>query len=795
VRNVGEAFERDNQRKALVVMATGAGKTRTVIALVDLLMRCNWAKRVLFLADRLALVKQAVNAFKAHLPDAAPVNLVTEKDGAGRVFVCTYPSMMGMIDDRREGQNRFGVGHFDLVVIDEAHRSVYQKYGKIFNYFDALLVGLTATPKEDTAHDTYGLFDLETGVPTDAYNLGQAVDDKFLVPMNPRAVPLRFQREGIRYDDLSEAEKEQWDMIEWDEDGNTPDSVDNHALNEWLFNKDTVDKALAYLMTHGQKVGGNDQLGKTIIFAKNNLHADFIAQRFDANYPHYQGEFARVITYKVNYAQTLIEAFEKPDKRPNIAISVDMLDTGVDVPSVLNLVFFKPVRSKTKFWQMVGRGTRLCPDVFGPGRDKAFFSIFDFCQNLEYFGANPPSAEGVPGVSLSTRLFRLRLDMLAALDRKLALADPLLAHTRLHLTQGAPGIGQDRGSYGAQSVAQTDETQLRGELANLLCHTVAGMNLASFVVRPQRESVEKYARPESWISLRVDDFEAMGHKLADLPTALQDDEEEAKRFDVLLLRAQLGVLQGQHDLGSLQERVQELMRALATQDAIPAIHAHIVLIDEIAGDEWWQDVTVPMLELARKRLRKLIKLIEKGKKRIIYTDFEDELGEHSEVALPASGADMDLAKFKDKARAFLRAHQDHLALQRLRRNLALTASDLAELEQMLLQAGGSPQLIEQAKQQSAGLGVFIRSLVGMERDAARAALSQFISGSTASASQIEFIDLIIEHLTENGVMPAERLYESPFTDINPQGPEGLFPSATVARLVGVLVEIGQRAAA
>ncbi len=298
IRRIGEAFEREHQRKALVVMATGAGKTRTVIALADLLMRCNWAKRVLFLADRVALVNQAVRAFKTFLPDASPVNLVTEKDTEGRVFVSTYPTMMGLIDDSRDGQRRFGVGHFDLIVIDEAHRSVFQKYAAIFDYFDSLLVGLTATPKAELGRNTYKLFDLEDGVPTDAYELDDAVKDRFLVPPRAVSVPVKFQREGITYDDLSEEDRDQWDALEWSEDGDVPDRVEAQAVNKWLFNKDTVDKVLAHLMTHGLCVAGGDRLGKTILFAKNQAHADFIADRFNINYPRFKGEFARVITFK-----------------------------------------------------------------------------------------------------------------------------------------------------------------------------------------------------------------------------------------------------------------------------------------------------------------------------------------------------------------------------------------------------------------------------------------------------------------------------------------------------------------
>src|SRR3984893_11628147 len=312
IRRVAEAFERDKQRKALLVMATGAGKTRTVIALADLLMRANWVKRVLFLADRKALVRQAARAFTKHLPGTATVNLLENQHQEGRVYISTYPTMMGLIDEVGAEERRFGVGHFDLVVIDEAHRSVYRKYKAIFEYFDSLLVGLTATPKGEVDRDTYRLFDLQTGVPTDAYGLDEAVKDGFLVP--PKAVSLTtdFLDRGIRYDQLSDDEKEAWDALEWDEDGTVPGVVDAPALNKWLFNADTVDRVLEHLMTHGLKVADGDRLGKTILFAKSHDHAVFIAQRFDANYPHLAGHFARVIDFQTTYAQSLIDDFSDP---------------------------------------------------------------------------------------------------------------------------------------------------------------------------------------------------------------------------------------------------------------------------------------------------------------------------------------------------------------------------------------------------------------------------------------------------------------------------------------------------
>jgi len=330
-RALGAIFEQFMRalRKALLVMATGTGKTRTAIALVDVLQRMGWVKRILFLADRVSLVRQAIGAFKVHLPESGPVNLVIEKDASGRVFASTYPTLMGLIDEAQGNTARFGPGYFDLIIIDEAHRSVYQKYGALFRYFDALLVGLTATPNDQVDRNTYELFDLEPGVPTDAYELETAVRDGFLVPPKVQQVDLRFPREGIDYNALSDEEKAHWESLDWGDSGDDqamPSHVNASAINNWLFNRDTVDQVLKHLMEHGHKVQGGDRLAKTIIFARNHDHAEFIAARFNHHYPQYQGQFARVIDNYVNYAQDLIDAFARKDTPPHIAISVDMLE-------------------------------------------------------------------------------------------------------------------------------------------------------------------------------------------------------------------------------------------------------------------------------------------------------------------------------------------------------------------------------------------------------------------------------------------------------------------------------------
>ncbi len=767
IRRIAESFEHDHDRKALLVMATGAGKTRTVIALSDLLMRCNWAKRVLFLADRVALVNQAVNAFKRHLPDASPVNLVTEKDGDGRVFVSTYPSMMSLIDEANDGQRRFGVGHFDLIIIDEAHRSVFQKYRAIFEYFDSLLVGLTATPRDEVDRNTYGLFDLEDGVPTDAYSLEEAVSDGFLVPPKAVSVPLKIQREGITYDDLSEEEKDQWDALEWDEDGNVPDRVEAEAVNKWLFNKDTVDKVLEHLMTRGIKVAGGDRLGKTIVFAKNQQHADFIADRFNVNYPNFRGEFARVITFKTEYAQHLIDSFSNKQKAPHIAVSVDMLDTGIDVPEVLNLVFFKLVRSKTKFWQMLGRGTRLCADLFGPGQHKEFFYVFDYCRNLEYFSQEIPATDGAAAESLGKRLFSARLELIAALDGG---SEGALVST----------IREPSAIYGDPKTSE----EVRRSVAGLLQREVAAMNLDNFVVRPHRRLVEKYAKPEAWIKLAADALAELSHAIAGLPSQRDPENEEAKRFDLLALALQLALLRHEPGFARLRDRVKQIAGLLEEKTAIPMVNAQMTLIQDIQTDEWWQDVTVTMLESMRRRLRDLVQFIDKRQRRPVYTDFEDLIGGETEFELPGFATGTDQARFAAKARAFLRQHLDNVVIAKLRMNKPLTQSDLTELERLLGESGaGNSEDVRRAADEARGLGPFVRSLVGMDRSAAKEALNGFTRGRGLSANQLEFVNLIVNHLTEHGVMDASRLYESPFTDLSPRGPDGLFKASELDELV------------
>lgn len=313
------------------------------------------------------------------------------------------------------------------------------------------------------------------------------------------------------------------------------------------------------------------------------------------------------------------------------------------------------------------------------------------------------------------------------------------------------------------------------------------MNLDNFVVRPRRRLVEKYARPEAWTSLPPEAVAELSHEVAGLPSELGPENEEAKRFDLLLLSLQLALLRSEPGFQRLRDRVKEIAGLLEEKSAIPMVREQMEFIQDVQSDEWWRDVTVPMLEILRRRLRNLVQLIEKQQRKLIYTDFEDVMGSEIDIDLPGVAVGTDYTRFLAKARAFLREHLDHVAIYKLRMNKPLTATDLAELERMLAESGlGEAEDIRRAAVESQGLGLFVRSLVGLDRGAAKDAMASFIAGKALSANQIEFINLVVDHLTEHGIVEPGALYESPFTDLTPRGPDGLFSLVQLDELMCTL---------
>lgn len=569
INRITEKFDEDKKLKALLVMATGTGKTRTAIALVDVLKRANWVKRVLFLADRKALLTQTKRAFGRFLPNVTTVNL--SEDGKENidnidVVLATYQGITNRINTS-DGSNRvFGSGHFDLVIVDEAHRSIYKKYRALFDYFDGLLVGLTATPRKEVHRDTYGIFDLESGVPTFAYELSDAIKDGYLVPPKGIKAPFKFLLHGVKYADLSDDEKEEYEEKFQDDDGAIPDKIDSSALNAWLFNKNTIDQALKLLMEYGLRVDNGDKLGKTIIFARSLKHAELIVQQFDKNYSKHQGKFARVIGSNDSYAQSLLDDFSESNKEPTIAVSVDMLDTGVDVPEVVNLVFFKPVYSQVKFNQMIGRGTRLCKDLFGIGAEKTEFFVFDLCSNFEYFEQQLEEKEIKPTQSISGQLFKARVKLSNALK-------------------------ESGGQYKA----------LRSNLLDNLHQQVESMERDNFLIRPHLKQVNEFSQRGRWDAVSNKDIEAI-NQLAELPNGLPIENPLSKQFDLLILNLQLAVLSpsfaplikggwGDNNFVRLRDQVRDLMQRLEQKRTVPMVKAQLPLIEELQTEAWWTSVT------------------------------------------------------------------------------------------------------------------------------------------------------------------------------------------------------------
>ena len=726
IKAVCDSLDRKNRRKALLVMATGSGKTRTVIALCDILLKAGWVKNILFLADRNSLVTQAKRNFVNLLPNLSCTNLVEEKDNyTAHCVFSTYQTMINCIDtvNDREGK-LFTCGHFDLLICDEAHRSIYNKYRDIFDYFDAPLVGLTATPKDEIDKNTYSVFELENGVPTYGYDLAQAVKDGYLVDYVSVESKLKFIEQGIVYDELSEEDKEAYEETFENERGELPEKIASSALNTWIFNEDTIRQVLDILMKHGIRIDYGQKLGKTIIFAKNHLHAEEILKVFHKEYPHLK-DYAMVIDNYTKYAQSAIDEFSDPKKMPQIAISVDMLDTGIDVPEVLNLVFFKKVMSKAKFWQMIGRGTRLCEGLLD-GEDKQKFYIFDFCGNFEFFRMNKGKASASM-IALQGAIFNLKFEM----------------------------------SYKLQNIEYQTErlTAYRNALVKQMSGKVQELPRDNFAVRQHLRYVEKYSTETGYQCLTYEDTRIVRDEVAPLIQP-DDDEASAVRFDALLYRLELAYLLGKKD-NRARSDLMKRVSGIASIANIPEIQAQTEFIQKLLNTDYVERAGIEELEEIRKRLRELMKYIPKSYVRYI-TNFEDDLlsVEWQESELEND----DLKNYKAKAEHYIRQHKDHIAIAKLRTNKPLTDTDVNALEEILWQEVGTKQDYEKEVGEEP-LGEFVREIVGLDMNAAKEAFSDYLENSNLDSRQIYFVNQIVEYIVHNGMLKDFRvLQESPFTD-------------------------------
>ena len=727
IRAVCENFDKKNRRKALLVMATGSGKTRTVIALTDVLLNAGWIKNVLFLADRNSLVTQAKRSFSNLLPDLSVTNLCEEKENynAHCVF-STYQTMMNCIDSVQDDQGKlFTCGHFDLIICDEAHRSIYNKYKDIFDYFDAPLVGLTATPKEEIEKNTYEIFELENGVPTYGYELAQAVKDGYLVDYLSVETKLKFIEEGISYDDLTEEEKEEFENTFRDENGQVLERIESSALNTWIFNIDTIKQVLHILMTEGIRINYGERVGKTIIFAKNHDHAEKILEVFNKEYPHLPG-FAKVIDNYMTYAQSAIDEFSEPNKLPQIAISVDMLDTGIDVPEVVNLVFFKKVMSRAKFWQMIGRGTRLCEGLID-GADKDKFYIFDFCGNFEFFRIHKGRA-AANMLALQGAIFNLRFQM----------------------------------AYKLQDINyQTDYlSAYRKELVDNLVENVGNLNRENFAVRQHLKYVDQYSNSINYNALTYEDTLMVREELAPLILP-EEDEISAVRFDALVYAIELAYLAG-HKNNRARKDLLKRVNAVAGVANIPEIQAKTDLIKKITETDYVDNAGINDFEHIRTELRHLMKYIPKGTRGKYDTNFDDDI---LSIEWKESELENDeLKNYKAKAEFYVRQHQDHLAIAKLKTNKPLTAFDVKNLESILWSEVGSRQDYEK-EYGDKPLGEFVREIVGLDMNAAKEAFAEFLNEAKLDSRQIYFVNRIVEYIVHNGMMKdLSVLQESPFTD-------------------------------
>ena len=729
---VAEAFEK-NQRKSLLVCATGTGKTRTAISIVDVLSRHNWVKNVLFLADRKALVKQAKNNFSKLLPNLSLCNLLDRNDNPeeSRMIFSTYPTMMNAIDDTKgkDGDRLFTPGHFDLIIIDESHRSIYKKYRSIFDYFDAYLIGLTATPRDEIDKNTYSIFDLENRVPTYAYEYEKAVEDGYLVDYRTIEVKSKVMEAGIKYDDLTQEEKEEYEIL-FDDDESIGDEISSTAVNEWLFNADTIDLVLNKLMTEGLRIEGGEKLGKTIIFAKSSRHAKAIVERFNKLYPEYGGNFAKVVEHKTPYVDTIIDDFSDKDKMPQIAVSVDMLDTGIDIPEILNLVFFKKVRSKTKFWQMAGRGTRLCPDLLGVGQDKEEFLIFDFCNNFEFFRVNPKGFEGNNVETLTEKLFNIKTALVKELQ---------------------------------DIKYQEDEEYVnyRNDLVCELVEAVEVLNEDGYLVRMHLPYVHKYKNREVWQSIGELAQNDIKEHIAPIVNSINDDEL-AKRFDLVMYTIQLAKLQ---NLGAKRgiKNVMQTAERLSKLGTIPEVKEKKAVIERVMTSEFWEEANIFDMDKVREDLRELLKYLEKVNQKIYYTNFNDMI--ISEESNSSMYNVNDLKSYRKKVEFYLKEHQNDLAIYKLRNNKPLTEEDIKTLENVLFNELGSKSDYEKEYKETP-VKVLVRKILGMDRKAANEAFSEFLNNQNLNSKQIHFVKLIVDYIVKNGFIEDNRvLMEDPFRSV------------------------------
>ncbi|MGF7060029.1 DEAD/DEAH box helicase family protein [Brassicibacter mesophilus] len=759
IRVVCDNIERGHMR-SLLVMATGTGKTRTSSSLTDVLSRGGYITNTLFLADRTALVRQAKDDFKNYLPDMSLCNLLSNKDDKNaRIVFSTYPTMLNAIDRIRnaDGSRFFTPAHFDLIIVDESHRSIFKKYKAIFDYFDAYLVGLTATPRSDVHSSTYEFFEVEKNVPTFAYDYDTAVyKDHVLVPFHNIEVTTRVLSIGITYDDLSEEDKERYEEDFTDEDGEMPDEIPAPEINEFIFNQKTVDNVINDLMTNGLKDGSGNRLGKTIVFAQNKNHAQYIVDRFNKLYPEYKGEFCKRVVCDDDYAQDLITQFKNPLKEPHIAVSVDMLDTGIDVREIVNLVFFKRVRSKIKFWQMIGRGTRIRPDLFGKGKHKTCFYIFDYLKNFEYFREKKNGIEGSSNISTHASIFTKKIKLI------------------FHM-QDAAFINEEYQDF-------------RNKLVDDVSEQISRLTTDRIDVQMKRKYIDKYREKEAFICLTEQDKSNLIDNIANLVT-MDDNDDKAIGFDNLMYGLMLSQLEGSKGFTRLKNNTILKVSILLKKTTIPQVKAKLPILKEVIEDEFWDKSDILNFEIIRIDLRDLMKFVVTDGRNIVYTNLEDVETERTE--LKEFELNYDFEDYKMKVNKYIEEHKNNIAIHKLRNNIPLTQEDYKTLEKIFTGELGTKEDYENNFKDTP-FGLLVRRIAKMERDAAMKAFSSFINEHNLNANQIVFVNKVIDYIEQNGyVENVGELTRPPFD--KPQSFIKLFDPEKQKKFVNIINKVKENA--
>jgi type I restriction enzyme R subunit len=756
IKRVSERFTQKH-RRALVVQATGTGKTRVAIALTELLIRAGWVKRVLFLCDRKELRKQAKNAFNDFLSE--PTRIITSRmkaNASERVFLATYPAMQKVFQS-------FDPGFFDLIIADESHRSIYNVYGDIFQYFDCHQVGLTATPVDFVTRNTFRLFGCEGQLPTSNYDLEQAVEEGYLTPFEVYEHTTQFLRDGIALDGLSPQQ-----IQELEDQGEDPAQYDfsSEQIDKVIYNKDTNRAILRNLMENGIKDATGQLVGKSIIFARNHQHAMLVRQLFDEMYPQYAGKFCQVIDNYDPRAEQLIDDF-KGDGNNNdltIAISVDMLDTGIDVPEIVNLVFAKPVKSPVKFWQMIGRGTRLCPDLFGPGQDKTIFRIFDHWGNFARFEMGYRPAEPVQGKPLAQLVFEERLSL-------------------------------------AETSLQKSEIAAFDVVIELVAQDINALPEESIAVREKWKAKRALSRPEVLKAFTPATVARLRQEIAPLMQWRNiRGFGDALALDLLIARMQIAALRRSGEIADLKIELMDRLASLLMH--LNPVREKAEVIKRVKSDAFWTDVTVADLEDARLQLRDIMHHRAKGGSQGAppkVVDITEDAAQMQFARRSASLKSVDMKAYQQIVEAELKKHfETSPVLKKIRAGEAVSDLEIDSLVSLILtqRPDVRREHLEEFFSEIAGpLYLAVRMIVGMDPEAVREKFTAFAQRHPKlSAKQTRFLALLQNHIARHGTIEVERLYDDPFTVVDADGPDGVFQDeADLTDLINFVRSFGSAA--